>query len=31
MILAIKENQSLKINYLGFAYQNDLVSKLTSN
>jgi len=26
--LAIKENWSLKISYLGFDYQNELVSKL---
>jgi len=31
MVFAIKENWSLKISYLGFDYQNDLVSKLVSN
>jgi len=28
---AYKGNRSLKISYLGFDYQNDLVSKLISN
>jgi len=31
MILTIKEKWSLKISYLGFGYQNDLVSKVISN
>jgi len=31
MVLAIKENLSLKISYLGFSYQNDLVTKLVFN
>jgi len=29
--LATKGNWLLKISYLGFSYQNDLVSKLVSN
>jgi len=28
MVLATNENWSLKINYLGFDYQNDLIAKL---
>jgi len=28
IVLATKENWSLKISYIGFGYQNDLVSKL---
>jgi len=31
MHLATKENWSLKISYLGFSYQNELVSKLILN
>jgi len=31
MVLTTKGNLSLKISYLGFGYQNDLVSKLVSN
>jgi len=31
MVLATKGNWSLKISYLGFGYQNELVSKLVSN
>jgi len=31
MILTTKENWSLKISYLDFGYQNDLVTKLVSN
>jgi len=31
MVLATKENWSLKIKYLGFGYQNDLITKLFSN
>jgi len=31
MVLTIKGNWSLKISYLGFNYQSDLVSKLVSN
>ena len=31
MVLTIKGNWSIKINYLDFDNQNDLVSKLVSN
>jgi len=31
MVLATKKNWSLKISYLGFDYENDLVAKLVSN
>jgi len=31
MVLTTKGNWSLKINYLGFGYQNKLVSKLVFN
>jgi len=31
MILATKENWSLKISYLDFDYQNDLVTKFVFN
>jgi len=30
VILTTKENWSLEISYVGFSYQNDLVSKLVS-
>jgi len=31
MVLTMKKNLSLKISYLGFGYQNDLVSILVYN
>jgi len=31
MVLATEGNWSLKINFLSFGYQNELVSKLVSN
>jgi len=31
IVLATKENWSLKISYLSFGYQNNLVTKLLSN
>jgi len=31
MVLATKVNWSLKISYLDFGYQNELVSKFVSN
>jgi len=31
MVVTIKGNWSLKISYLGFGYQNELVSKLVSS
>jgi len=31
MVLPTKENWSLKINYLDFGYQSELVYKLVSN